>query len=347
MPKITEAELKKQIKSRQFSPIYIFYGTEQMYVRSYTKMLVEAVAGREPSDFGFHKFSGEVDLLELAAAIHVAPFMSEFNCVLVTDIFLDSMREDEIKTFKEICAQTVDGTVLIISMPSNIPSAKKTAFDAIVKKAEKSGSVCEFKKSDAVTAEKFIAKWANENDKMISRVAANKLMSLCGDDLTRLRNEVDKICAYSSGEEVSLDDINKLATVNLESRIFDLSDAVIAGNGQKAFNVLDLLFYQKEEPISMLYALSNSYIDAYRMRVADECGVVKNEVAQDFGYGKRTFILDKVRRSTSRVSTEALRKSIEILTDADLKFKSVKINPRLYLEQVIAQLLLAAKEGRR
>jgi hypothetical protein len=47
------------------------------------------------------------------------------------------------------------------------------------------------------------------------------------------------------------------------------------------------------------------------------------------------------------VSTDALRKSIDILTEADLNFKSVRINPRLYMEQLIAQLLITAQEGRR
>ncbi len=35
------------------------------------------------------------------------------------------------------------------------------------------------------------------------------------------------------------------------------------------------------------------------------------------------------------------------MMDADLKFKSVRLNDRLYLEQLIAQLLLTAREGRR
>lgn len=344
MPKLTEADLKKQIKSRDFAPTYLLYGTEQMYVRSYTQKLLDAAAGKQPSDFNFHRFSGEVNLTELAAAVQVAPFMSEYNVVLVSDIFLDMMREDEVNTFAEICKAAIDGTVLIVSMPSNTPNPKR--LDKVVKAIDKKGAVCRFEKPNALTTEKFIAKWANANGKMISRTAANKLVSLCGDDLTCLKNEVDKICSYASAEEVSVEDIDKLATVNLESRIFDLSDAVLAGNSQKAFNVLDLLFYQKEEPIAMLYTLSGAYIDAYRARVGNECGVVSKDVAADFGYGKRSFVLDRVKRSTSRVSTEALRQSLSLLIDADLKFKSVKVNQRLYLEQLIAQLLLTAKEGR-
>ena len=284
-------------------------------------------------------------MTELAAAMRVVPFMSEYNLVTVSDIFLDSLTPTEFDTLKEICAKPVAGTILIISFPSYIP--KPSRLDSLAKAIAKKYAVCKFDKQNAMTLEKSIAKWANQNGKLISRVAADKLIALSGGDLTRLKNEVDKICNYASGEEVSLSDIDKLAAVNLESRIFDLSDAVLQGNGQKAFQVLDLLFYQREEPIAMLVILSNAYIDAYRVRVASECGVTDQTVAEDFGYGKRTFVLKRVRNATSRVSTEALRKSVDILIDADLKFKSVKLNQRVYLEQLIAQLLLTAQEGRR
>ena len=86
MPLITEAELKKQIKSRSFSPVYVIYGSEQMYVKEYTKKLVEAVAGKQPGDFNLHTFGGEVNLDTLASSIGVVPFMSEYNCVVVLGI---------------------------------------------------------------------------------------------------------------------------------------------------------------------------------------------------------------------------------------------------------------------
>ena len=231
-------------------------------------------------------------------------------------------------------------------MPSYVPKKNSSALTSIVKKAEKNGSVIKFEQLDQNTLERYIAKWANQNGKMISHINAAKLISYCGTDLNMLKNEVDKICAYSKGEDITLDDINKLASVNLETRIFALSDAVINGQGDKAFQTLDRLFYQKEEPIVMLYVLSNSFIDAYRIRVADECGVTQNQVAEDFDYKKRAFALKSARKSTSRVSTEALRKCLDALIEADLSFKSTSLNQRLYLEQLIAKLLIIAQEGR-
>lgn len=346
MPKITEAELKKHIKQKKFSPVYVICGTEQMFIKRYTEMLAEAVTGKNPSDFNFHSFSGDVNLDELAASIQIVPFMSEYNCVLITDIFLDSMDADEIDRLKTILSQKISGTVIIVSMPSYVPKKNSAALTSIIKKAEKNGSVCKFEKLDQNTIERYIAKWANQNGKLISHINASKLISYCGSDLNLLKNEVDKISAYAKGEEITIDDVRKLASLNLETRIFALSDAVINGNGDKAFQTLDRLFYQKEEPVSMLYVLSGSFIDAYRIRVADECGVTQQQVANDFEYNKRAFTLKNARRSTSHVSTEALRKCLDVLLEADLSFKSISVNPRLYLEQLIARLLIIAREGR-
>ena len=347
MPVITETELKKQIKARSFLPIYVLCGTEQLYIKHYTKLLTEAVAGKEPSDFNFHTFSGEVDLDTLASAIGVVPFMSEYNCVLVTDIFLDMLNADDLNKLKAICKMQAEGTVLILSMPSYVPKRNAKAWEAIQKSAQKDGAVVKFDKPDDTKLEKHIGKWANAQGKFISRINASHLIKLCGKDLTRLKNEVDKLCAYSDGEEITMQAIDLLVAQSLEAKIFSLSDQVLAGRGDDAFCTLDVLFYQKEEPVMMLYVLSNAFTDAYRVRVADESGVPLKTLAEDFACKNRTFALERARRSTRSVSTEALRRCLAVLSEADNRMKSVRVNERLFLEQLIAQLLLLAREGKR
>lgn len=346
MPRITETELKKQIKSKQFAKLYVIYGSEQMFVKRYTEMLVAAVAGKKPSEFNFHKFVGDINMDDFAASIQIVPFTSEYNCVLASDVLFDNMDSDMLKSFKEIYNNIPDGTVLIVSMPTSVPAKNASAFKALEKTAEKCGAVCEFLKLNRSMLEKYVAKWANENGKLISHLNAAKLINCCGDDLNMLKNETYKISAYAKSEEISSEDIDALASVNLETKIFALSDAVLNGNSQKAFLTLDQLFYQREEPIMMLFVMSNSYIDAYRIRVADECAVLKEDVVKDFEYKNRAFTLGKARTATSRVSTDALRKSLCVLIEADEKFKSATITARLYMEKLIAQLIIIAKEGR-
>ena len=96
--------------------------------------------------------------------------------------------------------------------------------------------------------EKYVAKWANENGKLISHLNASKIISNVGDDLNLLKNEVNKIAAYAKGEEITDRDIDLLSTVNLEARTYDMADDVINGRDDRAFRKLDTLFCQREEP---------------------------------------------------------------------------------------------------
>ena len=64
---------------------------------------------------------------------------------------------------------------------------------ALIKRVEKIGSVCCFEKINSQIIEKYVAKWANENGKLISHLNASKIISNVGDDLNLLKNEVNKI----------------------------------------------------------------------------------------------------------------------------------------------------------
>ncbi len=363
MALINENDLKKHIKTRHFSSVYLIYGAEKMFVSKYTDKLVKAVVGKTPSDFNFHTFEGNVDLDTLSAALQVVPFMSEYNCVLIKDLAIDDLRKDEYEKLKDIIKSTGEGTVFIMSMPTyeQKPSksksdegtdSKKVSFSTFVKFITKYASVCEFAKLNQSMLERYIAKWANENGKLISHINASKLINYCGEDLNLLRNETDKVCAYSAGEEVTLEAIEKLATVNnVEVKVFAMTDAVLNGNAQQAFNSLNLLVRQGSEPILTFAALSSTFVDAYRIRVADECGVMQNTIVADFPtYNRKAFVLGKARTATRFISTDALRQCVDVLMEADVQMKTnmkdAKNTFQQFMEQLISKLLLIAKEGR-
>lgn len=48
MAVLTDKQMDKHIKERNFAKVYLIYGEEQMYVKKYTDKLVTAVAGKIP-----------------------------------------------------------------------------------------------------------------------------------------------------------------------------------------------------------------------------------------------------------------------------------------------------------
>lgn len=346
MPKIDEAKLKKQISSGDFSPVYLIYGDEQMYVKSYTQKLCDAVTGKARDEFNFRTFAGEIDLFELDAATSVISFFGERNCVLVEDPFIDAWKSDEPKSyFLDIISRVGGSTVLVISMPSYKPKEKSAYFEKLIKAVEKHGSVCNFKTLGSAALEKHISKWASQQGKIFPRVAINRLIRICGKDLHRLKNETEKLCAYSKGEEITIADIDAVAIPNVELRVFDLSNAILRDNPTRAYEILENLFYRRESCVAILAVLSNTYIDIYRLKLGLESGAKVSNVAADFGYGKRAFVLDDLVYTARGTRTETLQKSLDLLLELDTRLKSEKINDRLALEQLTAQLLALVREG--
>lgn len=111
MAVLTDKQMDKHIKEKNFAKIYLIYGDEQMYVRKYTDKLVTAVAGKTPSDFNFHSFGDSINFDELAASVQIVPFMSEFNCVLVSDAAFDEFNANDNARFADIYKAVPDGTV--------------------------------------------------------------------------------------------------------------------------------------------------------------------------------------------------------------------------------------------
>lgn len=344
MPAMTESELKKHIKSGDFKGLYVLWGDEKKYVKTYTDTLVEKLTGKEPPEFNYHQFHEDFNINEICLCMLTVPFMSDYNLVKISDMDLNQFSKEDMERLLSSLKEIPEGTVVIFTMPTLEQDPKKPGeFKKLLTLAEKNGVSAEFKKMGDMALEKHLSTLASRRNVSLSRINADKIIGCCGNDLTTLINELDKLCAYAGeNNEITEKDIDLLVTKNFEAKVFSLADAVTRGRSNEAFKILDALFYQHEEPIAILTVLSNAYIDFYRGRVADECGVQTSVIAEEFNYKGRAFVLKK----KTVLSTEDLRDSLTLLIEADGKMKSTSQNPKITLEKLLSKLLIIAKKGR-
>ena len=122
-----------------------------------------------------------------------------------------------------------------------------------------------------------------------------------------------------------------------------MAGALIGGDYEKAYGLLEQLFYQNEEPVAILGALASSYVDMYRVRVAQEKGGTYEDAAQYGEYKGREFRLRNAQRNARNLSQKALRNSLHLLLEADLALKGSRLDARIVLDELVAKLLMAAK----
>lgn len=173
---------------------------------------------------------------------------------------------------------------------------------------------------------------------------AKYLVSVSGNDLKNLLNELDKLSYFAKGREITKDIIDNMATKCLQARVYDLSKSVVAGNSDMAYSVLDTLFNMKEDPILILAVIGGVYVDMYRVKCAKTAGCSYDDVAKHYNYRGREFALRNASRDCANLSENQLRKSIDEIMNTDLKLKSTATDKKLLLEELIVKLILIAGE---
>ena len=96
----------------------------------------------------------------------------------------------------------------------------------------------------------------------------------------------------------------------------------------------------------ILGALSSSYADLYRAKIAAAGGVQAQTLVEEFDYKGKAFRLKYAARDCSHLSVEALRESLDILAQADRRLKSGAADKKTVLEETAAKLIVTAKLGR-
>ncbi|MGN0452570.1 MAG: DNA polymerase III subunit delta [Ruminococcus sp.] len=355
MARLDEKTFKKHISSKKFNNIYVIYGDEKYLVNFYTKELLHSVAGENPSEFGFHKFSSSFDLTSFAAAVGAVAFMSEYNCVWVTDAEINKLSKEDYDALLDILRNVPDTTVVIFSFSaleskekndSTDEKKKRSRFKPFCDAVDKIGTVAELNMRSATALEHQLAVWADKLGKKLSLPVASKVIHYCGTDLANLRFELDKLCAFAGdSEEITVEMVETTVIKKLEARVYEMVDNVIYCNMDKAYTQLAQLFALKEDPRTVVRLLGFAYVDLYRARVSLESGVPIKETADFFKYGNRAWVLQKAQTKAQRLSTNALRESLDAIVLLSTKLNSVPMNEQAAVEKLIASLsIIASKE---
>lgn len=343
MPSISEQELKKQIKAEEFSNLYLLYGDEKYLVRHYTDLIVKKTVPSDFAAFNLHIYDGkESDFDDILNAAEGLPMMSGYVCILIKDLPVDSLNADMSAKLTKLISDISPTTVIVVSLLNIDFKPKNEGAKKMLSQFEKYGSTVCFSHPTLSQIGKMIEKKAQKNGCIFQQSEANYLVSLVGDDMTSLQNEVDKILAYKKEGKVTREDIDAVAVKNVQAKAFDLTKALNAGNCDKAMSVLDSLFAMREEPIAILGAMITPYVDMYRAKVYVSGSFRAEDAAKDFNYRNKEFRLTNAARLASKYSISQLRRFLDVLYDADRLLKSSSTDGRLVLEQTITKLLLVS-----
>lgn len=345
MAKIGEKELRQQIKTGDFSNAYLIYGEESYLKEYYVDRLKKKNVDPAFEAFNFHSFNGKNAVLsDILKDAEMLPMMGERNFILVCDYPFDK-GAGETELLKEFLSDIPETTMLVFWYDALAFDPKNNSkMKAVESLFLKFGSVAVLERRSEQELIKLLVDGCKKRNAVISPENAKYLISVSGSDIKTLMNEAEKLSAYVNGGEITKKLINELAVKCLQARIFDLSKAILKGNYESAFAVLDTLFALKEDPVSILSAVSGGYVDMYRVKCAKIAGERFDDVGNYYNYKGREFLMKNASSNSSQLSVGQLRRSLDVLMQADNSLKSTSVDKRLVLEETLVKLLLISKE---
>ncbi|MBQ2062642.1 MAG: DNA polymerase III subunit delta [Oscillospiraceae bacterium] len=315
--------LRAALKSGDVSRVYLFHG-EEVYLRQYyleqlQKLLVPA--GFE--EFNYHRLGGKgLAIHELAEAVEAMPMMAEHTLVTVTDLDLFGLDEkgrgqltDLLEDFPEYCT--------LVFIYDVIPYKRDGKMKRLCAALDKIAVEVDFCQQERDQLLNWLKRRFAALGKDIDSATADHLLFTCGTLMTDLVPEIEKVGAYAKGPKISVSDINAVADPVLDARVFDMTNAITAGNYDQAARVLGELLRMQTEPIVILAAVGKELRRLYTARMALDGGKDRYWLKQLWGMSS-DYPAKLLLQAARRVDHAWCREAVQRCQVLDRRMKSEK-----------------------
>lgn len=343
---IYEDALKAQLKAKKILPVYIITGDDGYLKQLYVNKIINTVTDKDDV-FNFQRFGAECNLQDVYDSLSQLPMMADRKCALLCDFDIEHCSKENLDRLLKLAEETSDTSVLIIWFDSLETDVKKSAkFKKLMQSAEKGGGAAvllNHRRTPELV--KMLTDGAAKRNCKMETAAAKYLVETAGDDITILRNELDKLCAYMTNGIITKETVEAVSIKTPEASVYNLSKFIFAKNSGQALALLDELFFMRFEPMMILYTVSSVYVDMYRVYTLKKSGMTNTEISAEFGYKGREFLLDRAAQNLAKMDFGRLSLSFSALIKADKALKSNGADPRLVLEQLIIRLIYIVAKG--
>ncbi len=345
---VSEAELKKDISTKQFLPVYLIYGDDSFLKNHYKNTLANKATDGDPF-FNLQKFEGDIDLQEVFDAVNQFPMLADRKSVVLSDYNFERCEKSDFERLIELVLNVNDTCVLIIcfdtvDFDSKKGSREKRLIDAVNKVG---GSCVQINHRNTESLIKMLSDGAKKRGCAFDFAAVRYLIEVSGSDLSTLKNELEKLCAFvGNGNAITKATIDSVSVKSVDASVYEYVKLLFAGNITLALKQLDDMFFMRIDPFIILGTLSSSYVDLHRAYAANLSGIKGAKVIDDFKYPKnKHFLVEKAVNNLKKFNTKKLRLSLETIAATDKLLKSFSAQPRILLEQLTVKLIYIIEKG--
>ncbi len=325
-------KLKEQIKSGNIGNLYLFFGEEIFVKDMYLDKMKSFVPDGGFADFNYIFLDGKDALGDKADdALDSFPMMSEKKLVVIKNSGIFKKATEEVKDFwLERLADIPDYVLLIFD------EQEADKRSALYKAVQKNGLAVEFAYMKDYEVASWVSREVQKAGKKISKDAADYLVAMCDPGVANVKNELSKLLDYSDGE-IYKSDIDKVVSKPLSIVVFEITDALMEGNGDKVMSIVLKMKESHESAFNVLYLLNSAFDKMLYAKLLLEDGFSYDVITSRLGLAP--FIAKKYISGAKNFSVEFLQDRICAVSEIDLAIKQGEVDEWTALMQYVLECI--------
>ena len=331
-------KVKKELTSAGPARVYLLYGPEEYLREDFVATLKKTCLPDGEDDFSYKKITHEnFSLRAFEDAVDALPFLTERTFVEVRGVDINRFNEADANKMTKYVSDLPDYcTVAFIQDSGYEPDGRKKLIKAI----KKYGKDIEFTEQSQSSIVKWVRKRFAAHNKAISPQNAEFLINYSGNLMQQLIPEIEKIAAFAQAEEISIYDIEAVASKSAETAVFELSDKIASNDFDGAAEVMGELIGRKDaEPIMLLAMIGNQMRNIYAAKVAVAERRDRSFIMEATGV-RFEFLVRKLQDNAKRFTLERLERAVVLCAETDYLMKSSGVEDSELLKELLIKLAL-------
>lgn len=318
--------IKEHIKTHQFKPVYLLYGSEAYLKKLYRDKLVTAILG-EIDEMNYTHYDGKgIDVPNVIGIAETLPFFREKRVIVIENSGFFKSTNELADYIKEM-----PSTTHMIFVEDEVDKRNR-----LFKAVKDIGTVSEMNGMDEQNMKLWAASILQKDQKKVTSETLTFLFNKIGMDMENVQTELEKLVCYAYDRDViTIDDIEEVCTTQITSKIFAMIDAIGMKQSKKAFDLYADLLSLREKPMSILYLITRQFNILLQVKELSAMNYDKNTIASKAGIPP--FAVQKSVAQAKNFSKETLREALEFSADVEEKVKTGRLSEKLGVELLIVR----------
>ena len=313
------------IKNGQFQNLYLLYGEEEYLKLQYKNKLLKALVN-EGDNMNFSKFDNDnIDTPQIIELAETMPFFAEHRVILIENSgFGKKMPAD----FADYLSHISEATIFIIVETTADKRGK------LYKSAKACDRAIEINMPNESVLKKWVGAKANAAGKQMKENAWSQFLIMTHDSMDNMSRELDKLISYvGDRNQITLEDVNAVCVARVETKIFDMLNAISAKDMQKTMDLYQDMLSAKEPPMRILSMIIRQFRQMKVIKELASFGDNASSIASKMGMPD--FAVRRVMQLGNNFSDKEIKALLNDAADFEEKFKTGRLDEKLAVELII------------